>query len=75
MKSRTDSSVLVTAGSDGCAAGVTHSLCPAFPSSCGLKQGRTTELWVVVFVSADVAGVTVVCELHDGNDRHARNAA
>jgi hypothetical protein len=45
------------------------------PPQPGDFVAHTTELWVVVFVSADAAGVTVVCELLDGNDRHAQNAA
>jgi hypothetical protein len=47
---------------------------PSTPQS-GDFAAHASELWVVVFVSADVAGVTVVCRLQDGDDRDARNAA
>jgi hypothetical protein len=32
-------------------------------------------LWVVTFVSADAAGITVVCEFRDGDDRAVRHVA
>ena len=36
---------------------------------------HTHDLWVVSFVSSDIAGTTVICRLHDGDDRRLRSVA
>ena len=47
---------------------------PAIPRS-GDFVTRGHDLWEVAFVSSESVGMTVICELRDGDDGRAANVA